>query len=127
MPFDCCNLGGSSRDILPTLIKVTFRPHPPYYCSFAAVIRDNRDDRDGLEFSFRQLVRLIGNIGHAGMIDDFTIKPIQQHLFPLTGFSQHTSSRPSFSGRTVRTAIEAGRIHGDATHTRLHGRAVEQQ
>jgi hypothetical protein len=122
----CCNLGGSSRDILPTLIKVTFRPHPPYYCSFAAVIRNDRDDRDRLEFSFRQLARLIGNIGHAGKIDDFTIKPIQQRLFLLTGFSQYTSSRPSFSGRTVWTATETGRINGDVTRTRLqHGRAVD--
>ena len=123
IPSDFCNLGRLSGDILPTLIKVTFHPHPPHYCSFAAVIRD---DRDGPEFSFRQLSRLIENIGHAGKIDDFTIKPIQQHLFLLTGFSRHTSSRPSFSGRTVGTAAEAGRIHGDATCTRLqHARAID--
>ena len=112
MLSDCCNLGGSSRDILPTLIKVTFRPHPPHYCSFTAVIRDKHDDRDGPKFSFRQLARLIENIGHAGKIDDFTIKPIQQYLFLLTGFS--------------RTAAKAGRIHGDATCTRLqHDRAID--
>ncbi|KAI9856261.1 MAG: hypothetical protein M1813_009180 [Trichoglossum hirsutum] len=78
IPSDCRNFGRSPRDILPKLIKVTFRPHPPYYCSFAAVIRDNHDR---LEFSFRQLARLIGDIGHTGKIDDFTIKLIEQHLF----------------------------------------------
>jgi hypothetical protein len=73
MPSDCCNLGRSFGDTLPTLIKVTFHLHPPHYCSFAVVIRD---DRDGLEFSFGQLARIIENIGHTGKIDDFTIKPI---------------------------------------------------
>jgi hypothetical protein len=33
MPSDCCNLGRSSRDILPTLIEVTFRLHSPHCCS----------------------------------------------------------------------------------------------
>ena len=122
MPSECCNLGGSSRDVLPTLVKITFYPHPSCYYTFAAVIRD---DRDGHEFSFRQLARLIENIGHARKIDDFTIKPIQQHLFLLTGFSQHTSSWPLSRGRAVGTTTEAGHIHGDATRARLqHGRAV---
>jgi hypothetical protein len=123
MLSDCCNLGGSSGDTLSTLIKVTFRLHPPHYCSFVAVIQD---DRDRPEFSFGQLARLVENIGHVGKIDDFTIKPIQQHLFLLTGFSQHTSFRSSFSRRTIGTAAEAGCIHRDAMRTRLqHGRAVD--
>jgi hypothetical protein len=40
MLSDCSDLGGSSRSILPTLIKVTFRPQSLYCCSFIVVIRD---------------------------------------------------------------------------------------
>jgi hypothetical protein len=43
IPSDCYNLGRSSSDILPTLTKVTFRPHSTHCCSFTAVIRDGRD------------------------------------------------------------------------------------
>jgi hypothetical protein len=44
-----------------------------------------------------------------GKIDDFTIKPIKQYSYLLSGFSRHTSS--------LITA-EAGRDHVDATRTR---------
>ncbi|KAI9768892.1 MAG: hypothetical protein M1839_003846 [Geoglossum umbratile] len=37
MPSDCYNLGRSSRDVLPTLVEITFRPHSLYCCSFTAV------------------------------------------------------------------------------------------
>jgi hypothetical protein len=61
-----------------------------------------------------------------GKIDDFTIKPIECHLFLLTGFSRHTSSQPLFGGATLLTAAEAGRKHVDATRTRPQdGRAVD--
>jgi len=61
-----------------------------------------------------------------GKIDDFTIKPIEQHSFLLTGFSQHTPSQPSFGGATLSTAAEAGRNHVDATRTRPQdGSAVD--
>jgi hypothetical protein len=63
--------GGSSGDILLTLIEVTFRPHSPHCCSFTAVIRDGRGGRG---VSFGQLARLIKSIGHIGKIDDFTNK-----------------------------------------------------
>jgi hypothetical protein len=70
--------------------------------------------------------RLIASIGHMGKIDDFTIKPVEQHSFLLTGFSQHTSSRPSFGGTTLSTAAEAGRDHVDAARTRpQEGKAVD--
>jgi hypothetical protein len=62
------------------LTEVAFRPHPPYDCSFTTVIQD---DRDGPEFSFGQLARLIENIGHVGKIDDLTIKPLMQHSVEL--------------------------------------------
>ncbi|KAI9769831.1 MAG: hypothetical protein M1840_003825 [Geoglossum simile] len=117
---DCCNQ--SPRDVLPTLTKVTFRPHSLYCCSFTAVIRDGCDRRG---VSFGQLAQLIESIGYVGKIDDFTIKPIEHHSFLLTGFSRYTSSQPSFGGATLSTA-EAGRNHVDATHTRpQNGRAVD--
>ncbi|KAH0535945.1 hypothetical protein FGG08_007156 [Glutinoglossum americanum] len=122
MPSDCSNLGGSSSDILPTLTEVTFRPHSQHYCSFTAVVRDSCDG--GVSFS--QLTRLIESIGYVGKIDDFTIKPFQQHSFLLTGFSRHTSSRPLFGRATVVTAAEVSRIHRDTTRTRPQdGRAVD--
>jgi hypothetical protein len=113
MSPDCCN--PSSRDVLPTLTEVTFRPHSPNYYSFSAVIRDGCDGRG---VSFGQLARLIASIGHVGKIDDFTIRPIEQHSFLVTGFSRHTQSRPSLGGATLSTAAEAGRKHVDATRTR---------
>jgi hypothetical protein len=111
---DCYNLCRSSRatlPMLPTLTEVTFRPHSPYCCSFTAVIRDGSAERG---VSFSQVVRLIASIGHVGKIDDFTIKPVEQHSFLLTGFSRHTSSRSSFGGTALSTAAEAGRDHVDA-------------
>lgn len=116
MPPDCCDLGGSSGDILLKLIEVTFRPHSPHCCSFTAVIRDGRGGRG---VSFGQLARLIKSIGHIGKIDDFTIKPRQQNPFLLTGISRHASSRLSSSGTTVSIAAEVGSIHGNASRLRL--------
>ncbi|KAF8847684.1 hypothetical protein BDZ45DRAFT_754641 [Acephala macrosclerotiorum] len=116
MPSDCSNLSGSSSDILPTLTEVTFRPHSTRCCSFTAVVQDGCDGRG---VSFSQLTQLIESIGHVGEIDDFTIKPIEQHSFLLTGFSRHTSSRLS-------SAVEADRVHGDTTRSRpQHGRTVD--
>ena len=40
MSSDCCNINGSSKDILPTLVEITFRPYYPHCCS---VIRDGCD------------------------------------------------------------------------------------
>jgi hypothetical protein len=81
---DCSNLGGSSSDFLPTLIEATFRPQSQHCCSFTAVTREGCD---GQGVSFSQLTQLIESISHVGKIDDFTIKPLQQHSFLLTGFS----------------------------------------
>ncbi|KAI9775082.1 MAG: hypothetical protein M1839_001474 [Geoglossum umbratile] len=121
MSPDCYN--PSSRDVLPMLTEVTFRPHSLYCCSFTAVIQDGCDRRG---VSFGQLAQLIESIGHVGKIDDFTIKPIEHHSFLLTGFSRHTSSQPSFGGATLSTAAEVGRNHVDATCTRpQNGRAVD--
>jgi hypothetical protein len=115
MSSDCCNLGRSSSDILPTLTEVTFRPHSTHCYFFTAVVWEGCD---GQGASFSQLGQLIESVGHIGKIDDFTIKPLQQHSFLLTGFSRHTSSRLSSSGTTVSTAVEAGPIHRDATPIR---------
>jgi hypothetical protein len=123
MSPDYYNLDPSSRAALPTLTEVTFRPHSPHCCSFTAVIRDGGAKRG---VSFGQLAQLIASIGHVGKIDDFSIKPMEQHSFLLTGFSWHTPSRPSSSGTTLSTAAEAGRDHVDATRTRpQEGRAVD--
>ncbi|KAF4632617.1 hypothetical protein G7Y89_g5508 [Cudoniella acicularis] len=79
----------------------------------------------GREVSFSQVVRLIASIGHVEKIIDFTLKPIEQHSFLLTGFSRHTSSRPTFGGTTLSTTTEAGRDHINATRTQpKEGRAV---
>jgi hypothetical protein len=68
--------------------------------------------------SLSQLAQLIKSISHVERIDDFTIKPLEQHLFLVTGFSRQTSSQPSFGGATLLTAAEAGRKRIDATRTR---------
>jgi hypothetical protein len=116
---DCSEIDGSSRDILPTLTEITFRPQSSHICSFTAVVQDVRDGRG---VSFSQLARLIESIGHVGKIDDFTIKPLQQQSFLVTGFSRSASPRLSSSRTTLSTAIEAHPIHDDATRARLqHG------
>jgi hypothetical protein len=52
-----------------------------------------------------------------GKIVDFTIKPIKQHLYLLTGFSRYTSSRPMFGGTTLLTTTEASCDYVNATCT----------
>ena len=60
-----------------------------------------------------------------GKINDFTIKPMEQHLYLLSGFSWHASSRLSFSGTGLSTTAEAGRDLVNVTHTGpQHGRAI---
>ncbi|KAF8846608.1 hypothetical protein BDZ45DRAFT_423262 [Acephala macrosclerotiorum] len=122
MPYDYSNLGGSFSDILPTLTEVTFRPHSPGCCFFKAIIQDGCDGRG---VSFSQVARLIESVGHVGKIDDFTIKPIEQHSFLLTGFSRHTSSRLS-SGTIVSPTVETSLVSDDAPSTTLqHSKAVD--
>jgi hypothetical protein len=121
IPSDCDNLGRLSGDILPTLIEVTFRPHSTRCCSFTAVVQDGRDGRG---ISFSQLTQLIESIGHVGRIDDFTIKPIEQHSFLLTGFSRHTSS-PLSSGTILSPTVEANCVFDNAPSTTLqHSKAA---
>jgi hypothetical protein len=123
MPSDCYNLGRTSRDVLPTLVEVTFRPHSRHYCSFTAVVWESCD---GQGVSFNQLAQLVENIGHIGKIDDFSIKPLEQHSLLLTGFSCYIASRLSSSGMAVSTAAETSPICRDATHIRpQHGKAVD--
>jgi hypothetical protein len=108
------NLSPSSRATPPTLTEITFRPHSAHCYSFTATIRDGCDGRG---VSLAQLARLIANTGHVGKIDDFTIKPIEQHSYLLSGFSRHTSSS---------ITAEVGRDHVDATRTRPQdGKAVD--
>lgn len=116
IPSDCGALGESSKRIQPLLTEVTFRPHSPNYYSFTAFIQDDRDEP---EFSFGQFSRLIECVGHGGNIEDFTIKPLKQHSFLVTGFSRHMSSSPSQSGRTVGSTTNAGRVPLGARRTRL--------
>ncbi|KAI9768925.1 MAG: hypothetical protein M1840_004521 [Geoglossum simile] len=123
MLSDCYNLGRSPRDVLLTLVEVTFRPHSPHYCSFTAVVQDSCDGRG---VSFSQFARLVENIGHIGKIDDFLIKPLEQHSFLLNGFSCYIASRLLSSGMTVSTVVETSPIRRDATHILLqHGKAVD--
>lgn len=116
MSSDCGTISESSKHIQPLLTKVTFRPHSPNYYSFSAFIQDDRDEP---EFSFGQFSKLIECVGHAGNIEDLTIKPLKQHWFLVTGFSRHTYSRPSQSGRTVGSTTIACRVPLGARRTRL--------
>ncbi|KUJ10218.1 uncharacterized protein LY89DRAFT_739958 [Mollisia scopiformis] len=106
MSLSNSNLSPSSRATPPTLTEITFRPHSAYCYSFTATIRDGCNGRG---VSLAQLARLIASTGHIGKINDFTIKPIEQHSYLLSGFSRHTSSS---------ITAEAGRDHVDATRTR---------
>jgi hypothetical protein len=114
MPLDESSLGRSSRATLPTLTEITFRPHSAHCFSFTAVVRDSCDGRG---VSLGQVVQLMASIGHVGKIDDFTIKPMEQYSYLLSGFSRHASSRPSFGGAALSTTAEAGRGHVEATRT----------
>jgi hypothetical protein len=83
-----------------------------------------QDGRNGRGFSFSQLAQLIESVGHVGKIDDFTIKPIEQHSFLLTGFSQRTSS-PLSSGTILSPTVEANYVFDNAPPTTLqHSKAV---
>jgi len=114
MPLNDSSLGRSSRATPPTLTEITFRPHSAYCYSFTAVVRDGCDGRG---VSLAQVVQLIASTGHVGKIDDFTIKPMEQHSYLLSGFSRYTSSS---------ITAEAGRDHVDATRTRSQdGKAVD--
>lgn len=106
------------------LTEVTFRPHSLNYCSFTALIQDDRDEP---EFSFGQFARLIERVGHVWKIEDFTIKPLMKHSFLVTGFSRYTSSRPLQSGRTVGTATDAGRIPLNATRIRTRAEPLARE
>merc|ERR1711977_561294 len=101
MPLNDSSLGRSSRATPPTLTEITFRPHSAYCYSFTAVVRDGCDGRG---VSLAQVVQLIASTGHVGKIDDFTIKPMEQHSYLLSGFSRYTSSS---------ITAEAGRDHVD--------------
>jgi len=100
------NLSSLSKATLPTLTEITFRPHSAHYYSFTATIWNSYDGR---EVSLVQLARLIASTGHVRKIDDFTIKPIEQHSYLLNGFNRHIS---------LSITAEAGRDHVDTTRTR---------
>merc|ERR1711900_44402 len=99
------NLSPSSRATSPTLTEITFRPHSAHCYSFTATIWDGCDGRG---VSLAQLARLIASTGHVGKIDDFTIKPIEQHSYLLSGFSWHTLS--SFTAEAGRDNVDTSRI-----------------
>ena len=85
------------------LTEITFCPHSAHCYSFAVMIRDSCDGRG---VSLGQLARLIESTGHVGKLDDFTIKPVAQPSYLLTGLSWHASSRPSFDGARLPTTAE---------------------
>jgi hypothetical protein len=59
-----------------------------------------------------------------GKINDFTIKPVKQYSYLLSGFSWHTLLRPSFGIATLSTTA-AGCNHFDTICTRPpDGKAV---
>jgi hypothetical protein len=97
------------------LTEVTFRPYSQHCCSFAAVIRQGYNGRG---VSFSQVVQLIESIGYVGKIDDFAIKPIEQHSLLLTGFSRHTLS-PLSGGTIFSPTVEANCVFDNAPSTTL--------
>jgi hypothetical protein len=122
IPLDDSSLGRSSKATPPTLTEITFRLHSADYCSFTAIIYAEQG------VSFGQLSRLIASIGHAGKINDFTIKPMEQYSFLVTGFSRYTSSRLSSGGKAMSTTAETGRDYIDATRPRTHhGKTIYAQ
>jgi hypothetical protein len=114
MPLDDSSFDHSSKATLPTPTEITFRPHSTHCCSFIAIIQDGCDARG---VSFGQLARLIASTGHVGKINDFTIKPVKQYSYLLSGFSRHVSSPPSLGGTALSTTTEAGRDYVEATRT----------
>lgn len=94
---DRSDLDTSPQNVLPTLVEITFRLHSLQCYSFTAIIRDSCHRRG---VSFGQVSQLIGSTGHVGRIDDYTIKPIEQHAFFVTGFSRQVLPRVSSSGMT---------------------------
>ncbi|CAG8982703.1 hypothetical protein HYALB_00000984 [Hymenoscyphus albidus] len=107
--------GGPSKDTLPTLTEITFRPQSSYCFSFTAIVQEGHN---GQGVSFNQLAQLIKNTGYIGKIDDFTIKPLQDS-FLLTGFSRHTPPRLMPNGTTVLTPRNVIRIHDDETRSKF--------
>jgi hypothetical protein len=60
-----------------------------------------------------------------GKIADFSIKPMEQYSFLVTGLSRYTLFQPLSGGGTVST-VEVGRIHRNTIRTRpQNGRAVD--
>ncbi|KAH8750986.1 hypothetical protein F5882DRAFT_524857 [Hyaloscypha sp. PMI_1271] len=113
--LDCGNLDRLPGGALPILAEITFRLHSAYYCSFTVVIRDGYNGRGVL---LGQIVGLIASISHMGKINDFTIKPTEQHSFLVTGFSRHASSSLSSVSTIILSDTETGRTHRVATWTR---------
>ena len=126
MSLDDSSLSRSSKATPPTLTEITFRPHSAHCYSFTALVHNGYDGRG---VSLAQVVRLIASTGHVGKIDDFTIKPIEQHSYLLSGFSWYASSRLSSSGTVLSTTVEAGRDYVDTTRTgpQYDNRAVDSR
>jgi len=61
------------------------------------------------------IARLIESVSHVGQIDDFPIKPLEQHSFLLTDFNRHTPCRLSSRGMT---AAPVGGQNHEAVHVR---------
>ena len=101
----------SSRNNLPTLMEITFRPQSLHCFSFTALIQDGADERG---VSFARVTRLIESIGHVGKIDDLRIKLTEQQSFLATGFSQLASSRLLSNRTTMSDTVKASPAHEDA-------------
>jgi len=104
MSSDCSDLSGSSRNLLPTLIEAIFRPQSLHCYFFTALIQNNYNER---RVSFAQLARLIQSTDNVEKINDFTIKPMKQNSFLVTGFSWHIISQLSSGRITASTAAKA--------------------
>ena len=115
-------LGRPSKNGLPTLTEITFRPQSPHSYAFTAVVRDVCQ---GQGVSFSQLAQLIKGIGYVGKLGDFTIKPLEQESLLLSGVC-HSSFQP-VPNRTpaLPRHAKAHTPSKDAARTRLmHGRPV---
>ncbi|KAH8595134.1 hypothetical protein B0O99DRAFT_686985 [Bisporella sp. PMI_857] len=108
---------GSPGAVLPTLTGITFRPHSLHCWSFTALVQDGCDNQ---RVSFRHLTQLIESIGHVGEIEDFTVKPTDQHTFLLTGISRYTPSQ-LLSNKLVLSAMAGPSLsHNGVVPARRH-------
>jgi hypothetical protein len=112
---DCAGIDGSSTNISPTLIDISFRPRFLPHSSYRAVIHDTREKRS---IPFSQLARVVESFGRVGTISDTAVYQLQHHFFLVSGICWPASSQLSSGRTTLSTDTETRRIKSNATRPR---------